>query len=415
MAAAAGATTTEQPLHERFREVRARSVQIASWLEPEDCVVQSMPDVSPTKWHLAHVTWFFEQFVLIPMGNYVPFDEKFLFLFNSYYKSAGDMHARPQRGLLSRPTLSEILRYREYVDAGMLALLDRELTEDTLAVITVGLEHERQHQELALTDIKHVLSCNPLKPAMRDDLRSTSRSARELSYSSFAGGIHEIGMPVDSDTFSYDNETPRHEVLVRDFEIATRAVTNAEWQTFIDDGGYEQPGLWLSDGWASVEAQRWQAPLYWNTQNRTQFTLGGEREIDPNAPVTHVSFYEAEAFARWAGARLPSEAEWEIAAREHPVTGNFFEDDHWHPQASDTEQWYGDVWEWTACSYAPYPGFKPLAGSLGEYNGKFMCNQMVVRGGSCVSAADHLRATYRSFFYPDQRWQFLGLRLARDV
>lgn len=416
MAAAAGAEIQRESLLERYIAVRERSRSLIDWLEPEDCVVQSMPDVSPTKWHLAHVSWFFEQFVLVPnVANYKPFHPEFFYLFNSYYQSAGDMHARPQRGLLSRPTLAEVLNYRTHVDAAMQRLIGSGIDEALTQIITLGLEHEQQHQELALTDIKHVLSCNPLLPAMRDDLVRPSRAAAPLGWATHGAGVQQIGAHVDQATFCYDNETPRHDVLLRDFAIADRLVTNAEYLEFIADGGYDSANLWLSDGWTAVQQHGWRAPLYWQLESGREFTLGGPRDIDPGAPVSHISFYEAAAFARWAGARLPTEAEWEIAACEHSVSGNFFEQEHWHPVAGDTAQFFGDVWEWTASAYAPYPGFQPLAGSLGEYNGKFMCNQMVVRGGSCVSSADHLRATYRSFFYPDARWQFLGLRLARDA
>ncbi|MEL7022337.1 MAG: ergothioneine biosynthesis protein EgtB [Pseudomonadota bacterium] len=418
MAAVVGAeTTTRVSLHEHFRAVRARSVEIANWLQPEDCVVQSMPDVSPTKWHLAHVTWFFEQFVLLQHAtNYRSFDEQFLFLFNSYYESAGAMHARPQRGLLSRPTLAQIMRYREHVDAAILRLIEASHDPALENLITLGLEHERQHQELMLTDIKHVLSCNPMRPAMREDLSVIRMNAAvDDGFTKHSGGITTIGASTDTTAFCYDNETPTHDVLLRDFAIANRLVSNRDYRRFIEDGGYSTASLWLSDGWATVQTQDWRAPLYWNLETNTEFTLGGERPIDLDAPVSHISFYEADAFARWSGARLPSEAEWEVAARQKSLAGNTYETDCWQPMPGTNGQWYGDVWEWTACSYAPYPGFRPLEGSLGEYNGKFMCNQMVVRGGSCVSARDHLRPTYRSFFYPDARWQFLGLRLARDA
>jgi ergothioneine biosynthesis protein EgtB len=402
-------------LSDRYRQVRSTTLALISELEPEDTVVQSMPDVSPTKWHLAHVTWFFEHFILQAHAqNYAHFDDKYHYLFNSYYHTVGSMHARPKRGLLSRPTLARVLDYRRHVDAAMQALLSERATDDTiLQLTTLGLNHEQQHQELILTDIKHVFSCNPLRPAARTST-ATSRNvrARSYSYTNGSSGIHKIG--AFGDDFCFDNETPRHDALLQVHRVGNRLVTNGEYRQFIHDKGYEKPDLWLSDGWAIIKERQWQRPLYWDAALETEFTLGGVRAIDDNAPVCHVSYYEADAFARWAGARLPTEFEWESAAREQTVAGNLLETGHWHPVASDASQFFGDAWEWTASSYAPYPGFKPLAGSLGEYNGKFMCNQMTVRGGSCVTSADHIRASYRSFFYPDARWQFLGFRLARD-
>jgi ergothioneine biosynthesis protein EgtB len=402
-------------LSDRYRQVRSTTLALISELEPEDTVVQSMPDVSPTKWHLAHVTWFFEHFILrVHAKNYAHFDDEYHYLFNSYYHTAGSMHTRPKRGLLSRPTLARVLDYRRHVDAAMQALLDARATDDAiLQLTTLGLNHEQQHQELILTDIKHVFSCNPLRPAARTSTATSSNvSARSYSYANGGSGIHKIG--AFGDDFCFDNETPSHDALLQAHRIGNRLVTNGEYREFIRDKGYEKPDLWLSDGWAIIKERQWQRPLYWDAALETEFTLGGVRTIDDNAPVCHVSYYEADAFARWAGARLPTEFEWEAAAREQTVAGNLLEAGHWHPVASDASQFFGDAWEWTASSYAPYPGFTPLAGSLGEYNGKFMCNQMTVRGGSCVTSADHIRASYRSFFYPDARWQFLGFRLARD-
>ncbi len=402
-------------LSDRYRQVRSTTLALISELEPEDTVVQSMPDVSPTKWHLAHVTWFFEHFILNAHAkNYSHFDDKYHYLFNSYYHTVGSMHARPNRGLLSRPTLARVLDYRRHVDAAMQALLDERATDDTiLQLTTLGLNHEQQHQELILTDIKHVFSCNPLRPAARTSVSTTSSiRPRSYAFANGSSGIHKIG--AGGDGFCFDNETPRHDALLHAHRIGSRLVTNGEYREFIHDKGYEKSYLWLSDGWAVINERKWQRPLYWDPALETEFTLGGVRTIDDNAPVCHVSYYEADACARWAGARLPTEFEWECAANKQPVTGNLLGAGHWHPVASDASQFFGDVWEWTASSYAPYPGFKPLAGSLGEYNGKFMCNQMTVRGGSCVTSADHLRASYRSFFYPDARWQFLGFRLARD-
>ena len=400
-----------------YQRVRAESLALCRTLAPEDFVVQSMPDVSPTKWHLAHVTWFFEKFVLLPhVRGYRVFDEQFHYLFNSYYYSAGDMHSRPKRGLLSRPTVAAVSSFREYVDAQMAALLERRFDDPEITQLTtLGLHHERQHQELLLTDIKHVFAQNPLEPAVDPDLPPTPRdSACEHRYLEGVSGIHEIG--AGSGGFCFDNETPRHRVLVHEHRLGSRLVTNGEYRAFIEDGGYRDAGLWLSDGWAAVRERGWERPLYWNTDNNREFTLGGSRDLDLDAPVTHVSFYEADAYARWAGARLPTEAEWELSAGRDAVSGNFVETGYWHPAVAgeNHRQYFGDVWEWTSSAYAPYPGFTPLAGSLGEYNGKFMCNQMTVRGGSCVSAADHIRASYRSFFYPDSRWQFLGIRLAKD-
>ncbi len=407
-------------LSARYRQVRSDSTRLCATLAPEDFVVQSMPDVSPTKWHLAHVTWFFEKFVLEPFAkHYAPFDETYHFLFNSYYVSAGEMHRRPHRGLLSRPTVQQVFDYREHVDEQVVKLIDERGDEaDISARITLGLNHERQHQELLLTDIKHVFAQNPIMPAVNAELETPpTRDPSPLEFLAGAAGIHEIGA-ADSgdDRFCFDNETPRHRVLLDEHRIGSRLITNGEYREFVRDGGYANPLLWLSDGWATVCERGWARPLYWSEDCEHEFTLGGQRPLDLTAPVAHVSYYEADAFARWAGARLPTEAEWECTARDHALAGNLLESQYWQPVAAAAAeaQWFGDVWEWTTSSYGPYPGFKPLDGSLGEYNGKFMCNQMTVRGGSCVSAADHLRASYRSFFYPDARWQFLGIRLGKD-
>jgi len=402
-------------LSTRYRETREQTLKLIAGLQPEDTVIQTMPDVSPTKWHLAHVTWFFERFVLEPNhATYSRFDDQYHYLFNSYYYSAGDMHARPKRGLLSRPTLARILDYRSHVDTAMQHLLQTDAADEhVLGLVTLGLNHEQQHQELLLTDIKHVFSCNPIRPPVSRTLQSPGTTAIEpYDYTAVAGGIVSIG--ACGDGFVFDNETPRHEALLHDHRIGNRLVSNGEYRDFIEDGGYTKAGFWLSDGWAIIEERDWRRPLYWDETLESEFTLGGNRPIDPNAPVCHVSYYEADAYARWAGARLPTEFEWEIAARSQSTAGNFLESNYWHPVASRGKQFFGDVWEWTSSSYAPYPGFQPLAGSLGEYNGKFMCNQMTVRGGSCVTAASHIRASYRSFFHPDARWQFLGFRLAKD-
>ena len=382
-------------------------------------MVQSMPDVSPTKWHLAHTTWFFEHFVLEPfLSGYLAFNDRFHFLFNSYYYSAGTMHSRSHRGLLSRPLVREILQYREYVDEAIVRLLQSEEgNEEIRSRVELGLHHEQQHQELLLTDIKHVFSCHPDKPAVNPGLMVPGTApAPEHQFTSHPGGTTELGVELESGGFYFDNETPRHQVIVQDHSMGSRLVTNGEYRAFILDGGYENNGLWLSDGWAVIQQRNWNKPLYWSDDLQSEFTLGGLRDLDLNAPVTHVSYYEADAYSRWAGCRLPTEAEWEQAAREQAVTGNLMDSQIWHPAVAEnhSNQFFGDTWEWTASPYAPYPGFTPLSGSLGEYNGKFMCNQMTVRGGSCVTADTHIRASYRSFFYPDARWQFLGIRLAKD-
>jgi ergothioneine biosynthesis protein EgtB len=406
---------SDNPLLEQFERTRATTLRLCRSLQPEDTVVQTMPDVSPTKWHLAHVTWFFERFVLEAFDDsYRRLSDDYHFLFNSYYQSAGQMHARDKRGLLARPTLAEVLDYRQHVDAAMSALLsgrgdDMELHDRT----TLGLHHEQQHQELLLTDIKHVFSCNPLQPAVNAELKTAASTVPgDYRFADGVAGIQQVG--ASGDEFCFDNETPRHDALLHPHRIGTRLVTNQEYRGFIDDGGYRNPELWLADGWATINERGWTRPLYWDEDLESEFTLAGRRDIDAHAPVCHVSFYEADAFARWADARLPTEFEWEAAAAGQSVSGNFMESNYWQPIASDSSQLFGDVWEWTSSSYAPYPGFVPLAGSLGEYNGKFMCNQMTVRGGSCVTATDHIRSSYRSFFYPDARWQFLGIRLARD-
>jgi ergothioneine biosynthesis protein EgtB len=406
-------------LKDRYRRVRQQSLYLCESLQTEDFVAQSMPDVSPTKWHLAHTSWFFENFLLVPhLSGYRQFDERFDYLFNSYYYTVGQMHLRSQRGLLTRPTVAEVRAYREHVDAQMDRLLDGAAGTRLDHLLTLGLNHEQQHQELMLTDIKHVLSVNPLQPAYRDDLATPAGVAGPLDWHGFPEGVHEIGSGGNSG-FCFDNETPRHRIFLRPFALASRPVTNAEYREFIEDGGYRDVAGWLSDGWAWIRREQIDRPLYWSADLESEFTLGGLRAIDPHAPVSHLSFYEADAYARRAGHRLPTEAEWEIAAAGQEAAGNLADTELLHPApaASDSglRQMYGDVWEWTASPYASYPGFQPLAGSLGEYNGKFMCNQMVLRGGSCATPADHIRATYRNFFYPESRWQFSGLRLAKDA
>ncbi len=406
-----------------YRTVRDATERLCEPLSREDYVVQSMPDVSPTKWHLAHVSWFFETFVLKPHATgYRPARPEFEYLFNSYYNAVGEQYPRPRRGLLTRPTVDEVYEYRAAVDAAMLALLEED-DHDLATLVELGLNHEQQHQELILMDIKHVLSCNPLHPAYRPAPEARSLAAPGLEWIERDESVRWIGH--QGDGFAYDNESPRHRVLVPAFRIASRPVTNGEFLEFIRDGGYRTPTLWLADGWSTVEREEWQAPLYWIRRDGAwhEFTLGGLRALDPAAPVCHVSYFEADAYATWAGARLPTEAEWETVAREQPVEGNFLEQDALGPRAAPADaggaaapvQLFGDVWEWTRSPYQPYPGYRANPGALGEYNGKFMCNQQVLRGGSFASPASHLRATYRNFFYPHCRWQFAGLRLARDA
>jgi len=409
------------PIRQRFNEIRATTMRITQWLSPEDQMLQSMPDASPAKWHLAHTTWFFETFILEPYSaGYQPFDSRYKYLFNSYYKQLGAHPYRGSRGLMSRPSLEQVHAYRAHVDAALAGLLETA-GDDVLELVELGLNHEQQHQELILTDIKHALWAGPLRSEQVAKLHSIASSPR-LSWTEFDGGVHSIGHA--SGSFAFDNESPRHEVLLQPFRIASRPVTNAEYLEFMQDGGYRQPELWLSDGWDAVCAQSWNAPLYWEQGSNgdwSYFVLNGTKEVGMRGvnlaePVCHISFYEADAYARWCGARLPTEQEWEIAAVQMPSKGTFLDDFLFHPQPAQAEgnqQMFGDVWEWTASPYVAYPGFQPAAGLAGEYNGKFMCNQLVLRGGSCVTPADHIRATYRNFFPPQARWQFSGLRLAR--
>lgn len=413
-------------LASRFDSVRARSRKLAAPLSPEDATVQSMDDASPTKWHLAHTTWFFEQFVLGMRDDYRPVDDDWAYLFNSYYNSVGPMHARPRRGLLTRPSLTQVLDYRDEIEARMARAFDRgDFDTEAQQRILLGTHHEQQHQELLLTDIKHAFSCNPLQPPYRDDLAQAQEATdTPLRWITGAHGVVEIGAPPwpRHPAFVYDNEAPRHQVLLHPHALASRPVSNADYREFIDDGGYRNAELWMSEGWSQVRDAGWTHPLYWNDDGEREFTLGGLRAINTGAPVCHLSYYEADAFARWAGARLPTEAEWEHAAASLPVRGNFVERDALHPMRSrgdenpgGLEQVFGDVWEWTASAYTPYPGFRALAGALGEYNGKFMCGQWILRGGSCASPADHVRGSYRNFFHLPDRWQFSGLRLAKDL
>jgi ergothioneine biosynthesis protein EgtB len=404
----------------RYRAVRRATERLCEPLSPEDCQVQSMDDASPAKWHLAHTSWFFETFVLDRrLAGYRPFHPEFRVLFNSYYQSVGQQHPRPQRGLLSRPALDEVFAYRAYVDEQMLALLETE-SDVASDVVELGLQHEQQHQELILTDIKHMLSCNPLRPVYRRAPHTPTTEVTPIRWQAFAEGVQWIGH--EGGSFAFDNEQPRHRVFVEAFELATRLITNGEFLAFIDDGGYERSELWLSDGWNVMQARRWHAPLYWEQRDGAWqvMTLGGLQSLRANEPVCHVSLYEADAYASWAGARLPREAEWEGAATTATVAGNFVEDARLHPQPAPADtvgltQLFGDAWEWTQSAYLPYPGYQPPAGALGEYNGKFMCNQLVLRGGSCATPRAHARATYRNFFPPDARWQFSSLRLARDL
>jgi len=406
-----------------FARTRARTLALVDGLSPEDLVVQSMEDASPAKWHLAHTSWFFEQFVL---GQYVPgyrfFDERYLHLFNSYYVQAGTRFARPRRGLVTRPSASEVLDYRHAVDravSDLLASPPKDAAVEIARLVELGCHHEMQHQELLLTDLLHAFSFNPEMPAYRapEPLAVTAGREPEITWQAFDGGLVEIGH--ESKGFAFDNEGPRHKVWLEPFELADRLATNREWQDFIADDGYETQTLWLSDGWAVREQEGWTTPLYWFEKDGVWWSFGlrGAQPVDPDAPVTHISYYEAEAFARWAGARLPREAEWEHAASTVPVDGHFVEGGHFRPRpatAPGLTQMFGDVWQWTQSAYSPYPGFVPPEGAIGEYNGKFMVNQWVLRGASCATSRAHARATYRNFFHPHQRWQFSGLRLARD-
>jgi len=413
----------------RFHQIRNFTNTLCSGLEPEDCVVQSMPDVSPTKWHLAHTTWFFETFILKKfVPGYRAEIPEYAYLFNSYYNAAGDMHRRDLRGLISRPTVIGAQRYRASVDSHIDDLLsgaDEKLLDKIEPILVLGIHHEQQHQELLITDIKHVFAQNPLYPVFRGGdaalRRPDSGARRPYQFVDFEETTIAIGH--NGDEFAYDNEGPRHQALVAAFSLASRPVTNGEYIEFIEDGGYTRTEFWLSLGWMTVNEQRWQAPLYWTKRDGVwwNFTLSGFRPVDESEPVTHVSYFEADAYANWAGGRLPTEFEWERAALDCPVEGNFVEGETFHPRALSTpghdmrlHQMFGDVWEWTRSAYSPYPGYRAAPGALGEYNGKFMCNQYVLRGGSCATSRSHIRHTYRNFFQPEKRWQFTGIRLARD-
>ncbi|MFI5308026.1 MAG: ergothioneine biosynthesis protein EgtB [Polyangiales bacterium] len=410
----------EGQLSQRFLAVRKQTDALCAGLTPEDCVVQSMPDASPTKWHLAHTSWFFETFVLSKAPSHRVFDPSFGYLFNSYYESLGPRHPRSARGLLTRPSLDRVLCYRAHVTEAVAALLARSGGDaDELApLIELGIQHEQQHQELILTDIKHLFSLNAGLPAYHDATEPTSQATLALGWRHHDAGVRLLGHRGAG--FCFDNEGPAHRVFIEPFAIANRLVTNGEYRQFMRDGGYSRPELWLADGFRASSERGWVSPLYWDDAAEHVYTLSGLRPIWDAEPVCHVSFYEADAFARWASARLPTEAEWELTAGDLAIAGNFLESGRLHPLAAPapgdlTTQMFGDVWEWTSSAYCPYPGYRPTAGTLGEYNGKFMSNQMVLRGGSCVTPLAHIRASYRNFFPPDARWQFSGFRLARSA
>ncbi len=432
------AAASDSSLAPRYAAIRERTIALAAPLSEADAQVQSMPDASPTKWHLAHTTWFFETFVLERFEpHFKPHHPSFRVLFNSYYQGVGDQHPRPQRGLITRPGLDEVRTYRHAVDERLAALLVRgDTPAEATTLIELGLQHEQQHQELMLTDLKHLLSCNPLDPVYRPQWPLARVAPVAPAWLAFDGGTVEIGH--DGDGFAFDNESPRHAALLRPYALANRLVTHGEWLAFMDDGGYGDARWWLAAGWDWRRTQAIEAPAYWHREGRregrrdaeawTSFTLHGRVPIDPHTPIVHISYFEADAYANWRAARdgvpcrLPTELEWEHAAQTHaPTAGdNFVESGALHPMplARATEgvmQLFGDVWEWTASPYTPYPGFRPWAGAVGEYNGKFMVNQVVLRGGSCATPRDHIRASYRNFFPTDARWQFSGVRLARDI
>jgi len=412
---------TPEPLTEFFQQVRHLTETLCLPLTAEDHVLQSMPDASPTKWHLAHTSWFFETFLLKDVAGYQDFHPRYSFLFNSYYNAVGERHERPRRGLLSRPPLSEIHAYRTHVDDGMRALLASPRAQEAgvRALIELGLHHEQQHQELILTDIKHAFGSEPLRPVYQEQPPAPAAPPPALDFLVYPEGLRWLGC--EGGGFFFDNEGPRHRVFLESFALGTRLTTNSEYLAFMEDGGYRRPELWLSEGWETCRIQGWKAPLYWEERDGVwwNYTLGGERPVEPREPVCHVSYYEADAFARWSGARLPTEAEWETVAKTVPVEGNLLESRHYHPQAAKAGplplQLFGDVWEWTQSPYVGYPGFSPSPGAVGEYNGKFMCNQLVLRGGSCATPQGHLRPSYRNFFPPHARWQFSGIRLARNT
>ncbi len=404
-------------LSDRFAAIRARSVDLCRPLQVDDYGVQPMENASPPKWHLAHTTWFFETFLLRAfLASYKPVNPCYETLFNSYYQGVGQPYPRPRRGLLSRPTLDQVQAYRQVVDQAMAPLLDR-IDANVRRLIELGLQHEQQHQELILTDLKCNLGLNPLKPPYREDLQVAKDRVDDLELTEHQGGLVEIG--AGDGTFCFDNERPRHRVWLTPFALAKRPVTNGEYLQFMDDGGYGNPALWLDEGWTAVQANRWRAPLYWRLRDGCwrEYRLSGEAPVRLQDPVVHVSAFEADAYARWAGSRLPTEFEWEAAAQGLDAqAGNFADDNLLHPGAHRVQdQFFGDVWEWTRSAYGPYPGYQPPLGALGEYNGKFMSSQLVLRGGSCATPRGHMRASYRNFFLPSERWQFSGVRLARDL
>lgn len=422
-----GCNETAHSLAWQYRTIRRRFEQYCAPLAIEDYGLQAMPDTSPPKWHLAHTSWFFETFILKEyVASYQPFHPQFEYLFNSYYNGIGAQFPRPRRGLLSRPTVAEIYRYRQVVDEAMLALLERgpDLSADICARTALGLQHEMQHQELFFTDIKYSLAQNPLFPAYLPlaDRWLSDVPAPVMQWRRFDGGLTDIGAAADG-AFCFDNETPRHPVFIAPFEMADRLITNAEVLAFVLAGGYRDPALWLSDGWQTVREQQWQHPLYWHppqgevmaAEGWQEFTLYGLQPLDPHRPACHLSAYEADAIARWLGGRLPTEFEWELAAPQWPDCLTRHDAGHYHPNIADLASLFGAVWQWTSSAYSPYPGYQPAAGAIGEYNGKFMCNQWVLRGGSCVTDPRQIRTSYRNFFYPADRWQFSGLRLARTL
>jgi ergothioneine biosynthesis protein EgtB len=420
-----GTAEPQRSLQDQLLETRSLSLELASPLSAEDMVVQPMDDASPTKWHLAHVTWFFETFILARhLPGYRIFDDTFNYCFNSYYESQGPRQPRPKRGVLTRPSSERVLSYRAHVDEGLAKLLARGVSpgSEITRLVKVGINHEQQHQELLLTDILALFAANPLRPAYRQRQQPAGQAdAEPLRWTEFAGGIRQIGH--DGRDFAWDNETPSHETLIHPFRLADRLVTNGEWLDFMSDGGYSTAAHWLSDGWSTVNREGWRAPLYWEERDGQWLALSleGLQPVDRASPVAHVSYFEADAFARWAGKRLPTEFEWEVAAQGLPIGGNTLATRALRPLPAEAQampgprQMFGDVWEWTQSAYLPYPGYRPPAGALGEYNGKFMVSQQVLRGGSCATPEGHTRATYRNFFYPHQRWQFMGLRLASEI
>jgi ergothioneine biosynthesis protein EgtB len=408
----------DDDLNRHYQSVRAVTESLAAPLSPEDQCIQSMPDASPVKWHLGHTTWFFETMLLIPHARaYKVHDRRYQYLFNSYYESLGARQPRPERGLITRPSSDQVIEYRRYIDEAMVSLLDGGRTQEIDWLCELGLQHEQQHQELILTDIKHALSCNPLFPVYAETTAEHATAIASMSWRDYAGGIYWIGSA--NEGFAFDNEQPRHRVLLSPFRLASRLVTCGEYLQFIEDAGYQRPEFWLSDGWSFVQSSGIRAPHYWTDRSDgwEVFRLNGLQPLNPGEPVVHVSFYEADAYARWSGKRLPTESEWEMAAAREPLQGNFLNRAYLHPKPADAAetQFYGDAWEWTRSAYEPYPGYKPWEGIASEYNGKFMCSQMVLRGGSCATPAGHIRPGYRNFFPPSARWQFSGIRLAEDA